>query len=640
MSLLSVYVEGAKDTSAQGVRRLADLIAARYGLATDDLEKRLTIGRFRVKANVDAATAQAFAADLEALGARCSIAAVEGANPARGLKGMPALEQPAAVPALDHDRAPASARAVPALSGEMPARRSNASSSDDLSGRALTPNSARTITASAVPPPTAARTTSGAPGSPGSPARPTTGSSAALRPASGLSAATVVVREPDNTLNPSTVRMPSSGLSAATGFTAATREPDVSSLNPPTLRGLSTSPRTPAHSMPPMSDLPAASRTTTLPFAGMPRAGSPSGAPSQGGGGLAAALADATYNHSSGLGALDGASFSLSTLDGHDDHSPPATTSPGAAAGDRGLTRSMAASLDEDVDYEPDDSATPTTSFDDAPAHATPPGYDSYPPRRPSSGSRQGMPLRPATSPGSTMGSAMGSAMGGTSTLMGSPAVVAPASRSHQATAPQRPTPGPAPSLRLTPGAPPTRTPATSQPPVDLFAPPEDDGPQQLHLVEELRPPRRSSLAPEGAPMMAPAVAPAVAPPFVPRAGSDASTARRLQARLRVAFAIGIFAAALIGFIPAHLVAKARERSAYERIDNRARIAQSEITTVAEWNSLDDVRTALSRQKHAAHQEIALLSILLWVGISGALSFSWIRFGLPRFEPGHGEREH
>lgn len=636
MSLLSVYVEGAKDTSAQGVRRLAGLIAARYGLATDDLEKRLTIGRFRVKANVDAATAQAFAADLEALGARCSIATVDGAIPARGLKGLPALEQPAAVPALAHDRAPTSARAVPASSGEEAARRSGTSSSDDLAGRALTPNSARTITASAVPPPTWARGASGATGAPGASARSTTGSSTALRPASGLSAATAAVREPDNTLNPPTLRMPASGLSAATVSTAAAREPDVSSLNPPTLRGLSSSPRTPSRSMPPMSELPAASRTTTLPFAGMPRAGSPSTDPSQGGGGLAAALADATYRHSSSLGALDGASFSLSTLDGHDDHSPPATTSPGAGAGDRAHGESMAASLDEDVDYDTETSATPTTSFDDVPAHATPPGYDSYPPRRPSSGSRQGMPLRPATSPGSTMGAAIG----GTPTLMGSPAVVAPAARTDQASAPQRPTPGPAPSLRLTPGAPPTRTPATSRPPVDLFAPPEDDGPQQLNLVEDLRPPRRSSLAPEGAPMMAPAVAPAVAPPFVPRAGSDASTARRLQARLRLAFAIGIFAAALIGFVPAHLVAKARERSAYERIDNRARIAQAEISTVAEWNSLDDVRTALSRQKHAAHQEIALLSILLWIGISGALSFSWIRFGLPRFEPGHGEREH
>jgi hypothetical protein len=434
MSLLSVYVEGAKDTSAQGVRRLAALIAARYGLGAEDLEKRLTTGRFRVKANVDVATAQAFAADLEALGARCSI----------------------------------------------------------------------------------------------------TGNAAALRPASGLSAATNV-READSTLNPPALRgLPSSGLSAAT-VTAAAREPEVSSLNPPTLRGLSAVARTPAHSG---AAMPAASRTTTLPFAGLPqRAAAPSTNPPTSSGGLSSALADAAYDNPSGLGALDGASFSLSPLDGHADVPP---------------------------DYDAETSYTPTTSFDDSPAHATPPGYDSYPPKRPSSRSR---------------------------------------------------------------------------PPVDLFAPPEEDGPQEIHLAEELRPPRRSSLAPEGAPMRAPAVAPAVAPPFVPRVGSDASTARRLKARLRIAFAAGVFAAVLLGLVPAHLVAKARARTAFERIDNRARIAQSEITTMTEWAALDDVRTALLRQKRAAHQEISLLSILLWVGLSGALSFTWFRFGLIRFEPDHGERE-
>src|SRR6187549_3920331 len=190
MSLLSVYVEGAKDTSALGVRRLAGLIAARYGLGAEDLEKRLTVGRFRVKANVDAATAQAFVADLEALGARCSIIEVEAPRPARGLKGMPALEPPAPVQAMAQERAPASSRGGPAISGEVPVR---SGAAEELSSRALTPNSARTITSPAVPAPAASAGSSGAVSSArayGAVAKPITGGSPALRPASGLSAAT------------------------------------------------------------------------------------------------------------------------------------------------------------------------------------------------------------------------------------------------------------------------------------------------------------------------------------------------------------------------------------------------------------------------------------------------------------------
>jgi len=68
-----VFIEGAHDSSADGVRKLAGAISERYGLPLESLLKRLGNGRFRVKKGVDQATAQAFAADLQRLGALCSV---------------------------------------------------------------------------------------------------------------------------------------------------------------------------------------------------------------------------------------------------------------------------------------------------------------------------------------------------------------------------------------------------------------------------------------------------------------------------------------------------------------------------------------------------------------------------------------
>lgn len=55
------------------MRALADAMSARYGLPAAELMTRLARGRFRVKSNVDRATAQIYVRDLEALGARVRI---------------------------------------------------------------------------------------------------------------------------------------------------------------------------------------------------------------------------------------------------------------------------------------------------------------------------------------------------------------------------------------------------------------------------------------------------------------------------------------------------------------------------------------------------------------------------------------
>ncbi len=73
MATFHVYVEGAVDASPDGIRKLAQAIAQRYGLPAADLLTRLGAGRFRVKANVDRVTAEAYLRALEEVGARVMI---------------------------------------------------------------------------------------------------------------------------------------------------------------------------------------------------------------------------------------------------------------------------------------------------------------------------------------------------------------------------------------------------------------------------------------------------------------------------------------------------------------------------------------------------------------------------------------
>ena len=78
--MFDVYVEGATGTSLGAVRELANAMAARYGVAAADVHARLTRGRFRVKADVDRATAEIYLRDLESIGARVRIERATGAR--------------------------------------------------------------------------------------------------------------------------------------------------------------------------------------------------------------------------------------------------------------------------------------------------------------------------------------------------------------------------------------------------------------------------------------------------------------------------------------------------------------------------------------------------------------------------------
>ncbi|HEY5926831.1 MAG TPA: hypothetical protein VIV11_34325 [Kofleriaceae bacterium] len=169
-----VFVEGATDATPAGVARLAQAIAKHYGLAAADLHARLQKGRFRVKGNIDRATAEQFCRDLQILGARCVI---EEANADNSQRSTP-LPFPAVRPATPVAGVPEVSRAP-----TLPA------STVDV-GRA--PTLAATGVDVARAPTLAATSVAGTPNIPRTstpPARPTTPPAGSQQYQSGLSAA-------------------------------------------------------------------------------------------------------------------------------------------------------------------------------------------------------------------------------------------------------------------------------------------------------------------------------------------------------------------------------------------------------------------------------------------------------------------
>jgi hypothetical protein len=73
MASFQVFVEGPADPSPGGLEKLAAAMESRYGLAAAELVVRMQKGRFRVKANIDRATADAYLRDLTKIGAKARV---------------------------------------------------------------------------------------------------------------------------------------------------------------------------------------------------------------------------------------------------------------------------------------------------------------------------------------------------------------------------------------------------------------------------------------------------------------------------------------------------------------------------------------------------------------------------------------
>ena len=223
MGTFDVYVEGPADSSPDATRRLAGAMAARYGLPAAELLVRLEKGRFRVKGNLDRATADTYARDLEAIGARVVIVGAATPTPHAGTA---ATSRPASTSLPPATEPRASSSALPPATVARPATSS------------LPPATvSRPAPSSSLPPATVSKPAPGSPLPPATSSRPAPSSSlppattSRPAPSSSLPPATTSRPAPTSSLPPANVAKPapvSSGLAAA--FSGPSHDQPATSL--------------------------------------------------------------------------------------------------------------------------------------------------------------------------------------------------------------------------------------------------------------------------------------------------------------------------------------------------------------------------------------------------------------------------
>jgi len=101
----------------------------------------------------------------------------------------------------------------------------------------------------------------------------------------------------------------------------------------------------------------------------------------------------------------------------------------------------------------------------------------------------------------------------------------------------------------------------------------------------------------------------------------------------RVRFIAGVVLAILIGFVPAHFVASMRERSAFDGVDETVKTAQANVSSMDEYNKLDQLREDALTRKKDSRRSIAVMAFVIWAAVGGAAAYGWFkRIDWERFE--------
>ncbi|CAN5922673.1 hypothetical protein BH11MYX3_BH11MYX3_19290 [soil metagenome] len=179
-----------------------------------------------------------------------------------------------------------------------------------------------------------------------------------------------------------------------------------------------------------------------------------------------------------------------------------------------------------------------------------------------------------------------------------------------------------------------TKPPRPARPkdePMDLFAPPDaaEDAAFKVEIAADdaAHRARKMSTPPAGVPATPP---PVVTPQLkkkhpTPVAGHQVVVAPDAQETPRWRFAAGVMLSILLGFLPAHLIASSRERSAFQRIDAQVIATQDQADTAEMYATLDQFRDAQRAVKQSEKRNIALLSMLIWGIAAGGLAYVWFR---------------
>jgi hypothetical protein len=90
-------------------------------------------------------------------------------------------------------------------------------------------------------------------------------------------------------------------------------------------------------------------------------------------------------------------------------------------------------------------------------------------------------------------------------------------------------------------------------------------------------------------------------------------------------FIAGVLLALGLGFVPAHLVGKMREESAYEAIDRKVIAAQQLAETPDQYALLDKMRADQLAKKYSEQRNAAIIAILVWAAVAGGVAFVWFK---------------
>ena len=83
--------------------------------------------------------------------------------------------------------------------------------------------------------------------------------------------------------------------------------------------------------------------------------------------------------------------------------------------------------------------------------------------------------------------------------------------------------------------------------------------------------------------------------------------------------------AVVIGFLPAHVIASARESSAFKEIDNKVLVAQQHADTPDAYATLDRMRADQLARKESEQRNAAIIAFAIWALVGGGIAFAWFK---------------
>jgi len=93
----------------------------------------------------------------------------------------------------------------------------------------------------------------------------------------------------------------------------------------------------------------------------------------------------------------------------------------------------------------------------------------------------------------------------------------------------------------------------------------------------------------------------------------------------RVRFAAGVLLAVLLGFVPAHFIAKMKEESSNETVDRKVIAAQQAADTPEVYANLDRMRADQLGRKESEHRNAAMIGFAIWALAGGGIAFAWFK---------------